>query len=113
MVGIPYDTDLIREAGKQGIEHLQKMMGNRRGAPWTPERVLAHKDPSQRKRYKAAYDTLKTDPIRTDDFKVEAFIKFEKWFADEIEEKKPRMIQFRNPRYTNQRANERKPNAML
>jgi hypothetical protein len=69
--------------------------------PFTPQQVLAHRTSRLRRRYANAFESLVKHPeITKKDTRVDMFVKFEKEWADEINAKTPRAIQFRSPRYT-------------
>jgi hypothetical protein len=68
--------------------------------PWSPEKVLAHKESRLKRRYGNAFESLTRLPLQPKDNRVAMFVKFEKWPLNKIGEKAPRAIQFRNPRYT-------------
>jgi hypothetical protein len=68
--------------------------------PWSPKEVLAHRSSRLKRRYENAFASLEVEPLTLRDGRIEMFVKFEKEWADTIDAKAPRAIQFRTPRYT-------------
>lgn len=72
--------------------------------PWTYEMVIQHKPPSQRKRYRRAYQQLMETGLQEKDFRIASFIKMERMnYPDDDPTsttlKPPRMIQARSSKF--------------
>lgn len=65
----------------------------------TYSKILSHYTGKKLNVYTSARESLLTNPVQKSDSKIDCFLKVEKFNATVLEEKPPRVIQGRNPRY--------------
>lgn len=78
---------------------LATKMGRKITEPYTEQQVLDHYSGRLRARYEAAYESLKTNEFSKVDAWVSGFVKREKYTEEDFEEKAPRLIMPRDPRF--------------
>jgi len=108
MGAVPEPTALGLEYLNRGLRRIGRMMRSRRTFTRLEyATILEQYSGAKRARYERAAEELKCEPVAERDARVTAFVKAEK--RKELDEKDPRMIQFRTPKYNLELATFLKP----
>lgn len=95
-------TSPKRGIATRSFGHVRRMFHRFRASlePWSEAMLLSHRAGRVVKKFERAFESLRKEPLNERDYRVSAFVKLEKATLNKLQVKHPRLIQYRNPRYT-------------